>query len=74
MVKKFAKGHPKSAHADKVGKVMHEYKHGNLRSGSGSKVTSRDQALAIALTEQRAAKNKKKGGKMSRGSRGGKKK
>jgi len=38
----------------KVGKVMHEYKHGSLRSGaSGRKVTSRKQAVAIGLSEAR---------------------
>lgn len=38
---------------DKVGKVMGEFKRGNLRSSSGERVTGRDQALAIALSEQR---------------------
>ncbi len=38
----------------KVGKVMHEYKHGTLRSGaSKKKVTSRKQAVAIGLSEAR---------------------
>jgi Family of unknown function (DUF6496) len=38
----------------KVGKVMHEYKQGSLRSGaSGRKVTSRKQAVAIGLSEAR---------------------
>jgi hypothetical protein len=38
----------------KVGKVMHEYKHGKLRSGaSKKKVTSRKQAVAIGLSEAR---------------------
>jgi len=48
--------------AAKVAKVMHEYKHGGLHSGSkqGPKVTSREQAIAIALSEGRkAAKGKK---------------
>ena len=35
----------------KVKKVMGEYKDGSLRSSSGSKVTSRKQAVAIALSE-----------------------
>ena len=46
----------------KVGKVMHEFKHGTLHSGSkgGPKVTKREQAVAIALNEvRRAAKRKK---------------
>ncbi len=45
----------------KVGKVMHEYKAGTLKSGSGAKVTNRGQAIAIALSE--AGKSKKKGKK-----------
>jgi hypothetical protein len=39
----------------KVGKVMHEFKEGTLRSGSGKKVTSRKQAVAVALSEARKA-------------------
>ena len=35
----------------KVGKVMREYKHGALKSGSGRKVKSRKQAIAIAMSE-----------------------
>lgn len=44
---------------DKVGKVMHEFKAGSLKSSSGKKVTSRKQAIAIGLSEQAAAKKKK---------------
>lgn len=44
----------------KVQKVMHEFKAGKLKSSSGSKVKSKKQAIAIALSEQKAA-NKKKG-------------
>ena len=40
---------------DKVEKVMHERKHGTLKSGSGKKVTSRKQAIAIGLSEARKA-------------------
>jgi hypothetical protein len=43
---------------DKVEKVMHEYKHGDLKSGKegkGGKVTSRKQAIAIGLSEARQA-------------------
>ena len=45
---------------DKVQKVMHEFKHGTLHSGSkkGPAVTSRKQALAIALSEARQAASK----------------
>jgi hypothetical protein len=41
--------------ADKVEKVMSEYKHGKLKSSSGDKVKDRDQAIAIALSEARRA-------------------
>jgi hypothetical protein len=37
----------------KVAKVMREHKHGTLKSGSGKKVRSRKQAVAIALSEAR---------------------
>jgi hypothetical protein len=37
----------------KVHKVMKEHKEGKLKSGSGKKVTSRKQAVAIALSEAR---------------------
>lgn len=37
----------------KVGKVMHEYKHGQLKSGGKKKVKSRKQAIAIGLSEAR---------------------
>ena len=37
----------------KVEKVMHEYKHGDLKSSSGQKVKSRKQAVAIGLSEAR---------------------
>ena len=37
----------------KIKKVMKEHKNGTLKSGSGKKVTSRKQAVAIALSEAR---------------------
>jgi hypothetical protein len=37
----------------KVHKVMKEHKEGKLKSSSGKKVTSRKQAVAIALSEAR---------------------
>jgi hypothetical protein len=40
---------------EKVEKTMHERKEGTLRSGSGKKVTSRKQAIAIGLSEARKA-------------------
>ncbi len=39
----------------KVKKVMHEYKEGTLKSGSGGKVKNRKQAVAIALNEARSS-------------------
>jgi len=39
----------------KIGTVMEEYKEGKLTSGGGKKVTSRKQAVAIALSEARHA-------------------
>ncbi len=41
--------------SEKVEKVMHEKKRGTLKSGSGKKVTSRKQAIAIGLSEARKA-------------------
>ena len=52
--------------SEKVEKVMHERKHGKLRSGSGKKVTSRKQAIAIGLSEARKA-----GAKVPKKKRGG---
>lgn len=44
---------------EKVGKALHEMKEGDLTSGkSGKKVTSRKQAIAIGLSEARAAGGK----------------
>lgn len=36
---------------DKVRKVMKEYSSGKLKSSSGQKVKSKDQAVAIAMSE-----------------------
>ena len=44
-----------SSEKKKVHKVMSEYQHGSLKSGSGEKVKSRKQAVAIALSEARSA-------------------
>ena len=44
---------------EKVEKAMHERKRGTLKSGgSGKKVTSRKQAIAIGLSEARKAGGK----------------
>jgi len=45
----------KSTAQSKVEKTMRERKHGTLRSGSGKKVKSRKQAIAIGLSEARKA-------------------
>ena len=48
---------------DKVKKVLHEFKHGELHSGSkkGPLVKKKAQALAIAMSEKRRYEGK--GGK-----------
>lgn len=57
--------------AAKVERAMHKLKAGTLRSGSGDKVKSRSQAVAIGLAEARKAgakippKKKKRGAKKS---------
>jgi len=38
---------------EKVEEAMHEKKEGKLKSGSGKKVTSNKQAVAIGLSEAR---------------------
>ena len=43
---------------EKVKKAMHERKEGTLKSGSGKKVTSKKQAIAIGLSEARKAGGK----------------
>jgi hypothetical protein len=45
--------------SEKVEKAMHERKKGKLKTGSGKKVTSKKQAIAIGLSEAR-----KEGGKV----------
>ena len=43
---------------EKIEDVMHEYKHGELKSGKGGKggvVKSREQAIAIGISEARHA-------------------
>ena len=47
----------------KFGRVLSEFKKGSLRSGSGKRVTSQKQALAIAFSEGRTVKRKKKKGR-----------
>ena len=56
--------------SQKVERAMHERKRGTLKSGSGRKVTSRKQAIAIGLSEAREAgakvPRKRKGGSRKR--------
>ena len=40
---------------EKIGKTMGEFKRGKLKSSSGQKVKSRDQAIAIAISQARRA-------------------
>jgi len=44
----------------KVRKVLGEFTSGKLKSSSGRKVTSKKQAIAIALSEAGLAKKRKK--------------
>jgi len=39
--------------SEKVGKAIHEEKEGKLKTGTGKKVTSKKQAIAIGLSEAR---------------------
>ena len=55
--------------SSKVKKAMHERKKGTLRSGSGKKVKSRKQAIAIGLSQAR-----KSGAKVPKKKAGAKKK
>lgn len=62
---------------DKVEKAVHEMKEGKLKSGSGKKVTSRKQAIAIGLSEAREEGDKvpkKASSKSSNSSKSSKKK
>ena len=44
-----------------IGRVMHEWKHGELESSRGGKVKSRRQAVAIALSEAGASNRQSRG-------------
>lgn len=43
-----------------IGRVMHEYKHGELESSRGGKVKNPKQAVAIALREAGASRSESK--------------
>ncbi|WP_187830195.1 DUF6496 domain-containing protein [Siccirubricoccus phaeus] len=49
------------AQKDTVGRVMHEFKHGELESGSGRKVRNPRQAIAIGLSEAGASNQQSPG-------------
>jgi len=53
-------GRSKRAAQAKVHVVMREFKQGKLRSGSGAKVKSRKQAIAIALSEAGLSRKRRK--------------
>src|SRR5271154_6252844 len=44
--------------SEKIERTMHEWKRGTLKSGSGGKVTSRKQAIAIGISQARRAGGK----------------
>ena len=44
-----------NAQKDTIGRVMHEFKHGELDRGTGGKVRDPKQAIAIALSEAGAS-------------------
>lgn len=48
---------------EKIGEVMDEWKKGELKSGSGQKVTSQKQAVAIGISEARKQGKKVPGDK-----------
>jgi hypothetical protein len=48
---KFSDGGTTPKQQKKIGKVMHEFKEGDLKTSAGTKVTNPKQAVAIALSE-----------------------
>jgi uncharacterized protein DUF6496 len=54
------KAKTKTGRRRKVGKVMGEYKRRTLKSGSGRRVKSRKQAVAIAMSESGQSRRRKK--------------
>lgn len=56
----------KTKRQKKIGKVMREFKKGVLKSGSGAKVKSPKQAMAIALSEAESTRNMAAGGAVCR--------
>ena len=52
--------HQSKAQKETVGRVMHEFKHGELETSSGRKVRNPKQAIAIGLREAGASKYESK--------------
>ena len=52
--------HQSKAQKETLGRVMHEFKHGELETGSGRKVKNPKQAIAIGLREAGASKYESK--------------
>jgi Family of unknown function (DUF6496) len=52
--------HQSKAQKETVSRVMHEFKHGELETGSGEKVKNPKQAIAIGLREAGASKYERK--------------
>jgi hypothetical protein len=52
--------HQSKAQKETISRVMHEFKHGELESGSGRKVRNPKQAIAIGLREAGASRYESK--------------
>jgi hypothetical protein len=52
--------HPSKQQKETVGRVMHEFKHGELKASRGRKVKNPKQAIAIGLREAGASKYESK--------------
>jgi hypothetical protein len=52
--------HQSKAQKETVGRIMHEFKHGELETGSGRKVRNPKQAIAIGLREAGASRYESK--------------
>jgi uncharacterized protein DUF6496 len=53
--------HQSKAQKETVGRVMHEFKHGELETAGGRKVKNPKQAIAIGLREAGASKYESRG-------------
>jgi Family of unknown function (DUF6496) len=52
--------HQSKAQKETIGRVMHEFKHGELETSRGEKVKNPEQAIAIGLHEAGASKYESK--------------